>query len=264
MRRLVTTILDELRGRDAPGDETGDGVFEVRRTLLLLSAAAAVSLLTPRVSAARQIAPAATANRTTWSEFLTACVPGAVERHANTSASGQDAYLYWIASMASRLDASTIPKGKLAPFGGFEPIIETGPAYFGKPFFVIEWRMAPNANLPPHNHPQISVCTVCTDGEARLRNYDVVGAAPAYTSSQPFQVRNTHDELLTPGRINCLSAVRDNVHTLRAGPRGASGIDITTYHGKDEGFSFLTIDGKPRDPDRQIYDAVWTKRSTDR
>lgn len=260
LREVALAVIDAVRRHETEMAETEDGLFETRRRLLWLTAATAVSLAMPRATAARPRSLASADGMLAWDAFLEACLPGALERHANATASGQDAYLYWIASMTARLDRSTIPKAKLAAFGGFDPLVETGPAYFGKPFFVIAWRMAPHAVLPPHTHPRISVCTLCTEGEARIRNFEVSGAAPDPASTKSFQVRATRDELLTPGRLSDLSAVRDNIHTLRAGPAGASGIDITTYHGKDEGFSFLDIVGKPRDPESQVYDAVWRKR----
>ena len=70
-------------------------------------------------------------------------------------------------------------------------------------------------------------------------------------------MQETHDELLTAGRINTLSAVRDNIHTFAAGPDGARGIDITTYHGPDQGFAFLDIDHEPTDARGRLYRAVW-------
>lgn len=239
-------------------DEVADGVFETRRSMLLLPFAAAALMLTSGSSAKAQTM--ASQGKLGWDEFLKQSVPTAIELHKDSSAAGQDAYLFWLASMSSRLDIASMPKGKLGSFANLDPPVEAGPAYFGKPFFIIEWRMAPNAYLPPHNHPNGSVCTVCTDGDARIRNFQPEGATPEFASKDTFRVRETHDELLTAGRINNLSAVRDNIHTFKAGKKGARGFDISTYHGKDAGFSFLEIGNKPLQMDERTFEAYWVKR----
>ena len=83
---------------------------------------------------------------------------------------------------------------------------------------------------------------------------------PKFSSKKEFKVQETHNEILTSGRINTLSAKRDNIHTFKAGKDGARGIDITTYHGKDAGFSFLDIEKKASDKEKRIYKAIWKKR----
>lgn len=237
--------------------EEFDGVFELRRKIVF--GVPASLLLMPKLafgSSRKRIESGGLA----WEQFLAECLPKATELSKDPSASGQDAYLFWLASMLSRLDAETMPKGKLQSFADLQPVVETGPSYFGKPFFVIEWRMAPNAYLPPHNHPNISVCTVCTDGDAILKNYQPEGETPEFASQSAFKVRQTNEQLLTAGRINALSAVRDNIHTFKAGKRGARGFDVTTYHGKDAGFSFLDIAGRPSATDDRLFEATWRKK----
>jgi hypothetical protein len=113
--------------------------------------------------------------------------------------------------------------------------------------------------LPPHCHPNASVCTLGIEGEARIRNFEIAGEAPNFSSKETFRVRETHNEIIAPGRLNTLSALRDNIHTFQAGKQGARGIDISTYHGPDVGFSFLNIADKPRDSERWVYEAAWKK-----
>ena len=99
------------------------------------------------------------------------------------------------------------------------------------------------------------------EGEAQIRNFEIIGETPEFSSRKTFLVRETHNEIIAPGRINTLSSMRDNTHTFQAGKNGARGIDISTYHGSDVGFSFLDIAGRPRDPDSQIYEATWKGQS---
>ena len=194
-----------------------------------------------------------------WKEFLEQCLPVAERLHRDPSRSGQDAYLYWLGSMAARLRPVDVPRAKLGRFGPFEPPVRFGVSFRGQPFFIVEWWLEPGATLPPHCHPNASVCTLGIEGEARIRNFEIAGDAPVFSSRRAFLVRETHDEIMAPGRLNTLSATRDNIHTFQAGPRGARGIDISTYHGPDVGFSFLDIDGRPKDARRRIHEAAWKK-----
>jgi hypothetical protein len=194
-----------------------------------------------------------------WEDFLKECLPSARELHQNSSRQGQEAYLRWLSYMAVRLRAAELPKAKLGKFKELEPASYFGVGYRGDPFFIVEWRMEPGAYLPPHCHPNASVCTVGLDGEARIRNFELTGEVPEFSSTKTFRVRETHNEIITAGRINALSALRDNIHTFQAGKDGAHGIDITTYHGPNVGFSHLELSGKAIDEQQRIYDAVWKK-----
>ena len=62
-------------------------------------------------------------------------------------------------------------------------------------------------------------------------------------------------------RINALSSLRDNIHTFQAGRNGARGIDISTYHGPDVGFSFLDIAATPKETERRTFEAAWKGQS---
>jgi len=192
-----------------------------------------------------------------WNEFLRQALPQATELQRDASPQGQDAYLHWLASMAARLRLTTVPDTKLGRFGQLDPAVYFGPSYRGKPFFIIEWRLEPGATLPPHCHPNASVCTVGIAGEARVRNFEIVGLAPEFASRQAFHVRETHNEILTPGRSNTLSATRDNIHTFQAGKQGARGMDISAYHGPVVGYSFLELENKPVDAEQRLFEAVW-------
>jgi hypothetical protein len=241
-----------------------------RRRLLWLSAltGAAIFGRSPQISARSmtKIYPDKTIADTNqnaidlgWDDFLKQCVPVAEELHRDSSKSGQNAYLYWVASMVARLRLKDLPRAKLGRYGTLDPPVHFGRSFRGKPFFIVEWALEPGAVLPPHCHPNASVCTLGIEGEARIRNFEIVGDAPDFSSKQTFQVRETHNEIIAPGRLNTLSALRDNIHTFQAGKQGARGIDISTYHGPDVGFSFLDISDKARVAEQRIYEAVWKK-----
>jgi predicted metal-dependent enzyme (double-stranded beta helix superfamily) len=151
-----------------------------------------------------------------------------------------DEYLWLLASLASRIDA--VPSTQMQEVPWTKPPVSFGMASKGSPFIVLEWQLAPGAVLPPHNHPNASVCTVGLDGEAIVENYEVSGAAPAYESKDLFRVRRTHQEVIAAKRVNTVAPHRDNIHTFRGGAKGARGIDITSMHGAMGPFSYLKIE----------------------
>jgi len=150
-----------------------------------------------------------------------------------------------------------IPDSRLGPYTSVDSRVWFGPSFRGAPFFIIQWRMEPGASLPPHNHPNASVCTVGFAGEVRLRNFEIVGEPPAYDSKKTFRVRETRDETMKRGKINTLNPVRDNIHCFRVGKEGARGLDINTLHGQTNAFSFLDMSENPLDSENRIYEATW-------
>jgi hypothetical protein len=249
-----------------PKIEAAPGFFETRRRMLWLPLFAlpvafgrAGKLFAKQMNQEGSMAGSATIPQgpLDWESFLKQCLPVASELHKDSSASGQEAYLHWLASMIARARAAEIPKAKLGRFGKLQPAVSFGVSYRGTPFFIVEWKLEPWAILPPHCHPNASVCTVGLEGEARIRNFEIVGQAPEFSSRQSFLVRETHNEIIAQGRTNTLSSLRDNIHTFQAGPGGARGIDITSLHGPDVGFSFLDIGVKPKEPEGRTYEASW-------
>jgi hypothetical protein len=239
--------------------ECSTGTIIERRHFLWLPVMTAAALIAPKSLKAAGTS-AFIEGTLTWEDFIKDCLPKAAELHKDSSKAGQDAYLFWIASMAARLNLGTVPKAKLGKYNDVSPAVEFGLSYRGVPFFVVEWQMSPHACFPPHNHPNASVCTVGIEGEARIRNFEIVGEAPEFSSHQKFKVRETHSGVISAGRINALSAQRDNIHTFQVGKDGARGIDISTYHGPDIGFSFLGIEEKnPIDREQKIFAANWIK-----
>lgn len=188
----------------------------------------------------------------TWAEFLQQA-----EGLGGVKLAGDqvDQYVHRLASLAVQVRG--IPAARVFPFATLQPPVYFGPSHKGAGLIIIEWKLAPGAVLPPHNHPNYSICTLGLEGEARLSNYEVVGDAPEFSSSKSFQVRKTNTQWMRPGVVNTMAPQRDNIHTFTAGKDGARGIDIGTLHGTDQGFSFLKLTEKPVDPARDIFEARW-------
>src|SRR3954468_13573327 len=118
--------------KEIENTEIAAGFFIERRRFLWLPVLAAVALTSPKYLLAgenRSVPQSAM----TWEDFIKECVPTAAELHKDSTAQGQDAYLYWIASMASRLDLKTIPEARLGSFGDLNPPVEFGVGYRGVP-----------------------------------------------------------------------------------------------------------------------------------
>lgn len=213
-----------------------------RHLVTATTATALIGFFAPRVLAAP-------ANK--WEEFL------AEARERGKKLLEQDGvpvdeYLWLLASLASRIDA--VPQSQMQEVPWTKPAVSFGLASKGAPFVVIEWHLAAGAVLPPHNHPNASVCTVGLDGEAIVENYELAGAVPAYDSKDVFRVRRTHQEIISAKRVNTVSPHRDNIHTFRAGAKGARGIDITSMHGATAPFSYLKIEDAV---DATTFSARW-------
>jgi hypothetical protein len=240
--------------------EVFPGIYERRYFLRgsLTAVAAIVALRATPKSVLAQTpikSTAAGADGLAWDEFLKQSVPIAKQLIADPAFS-VDEYLYRIGSLATRLQ--DIPNSTLGSYKTVEPRVWFGPSFRGSPFFIIQWRMEPGAVLPPHNHPNASVCTLGFEGEVRLRNFEIIGEAPDYPSKKTFRVRETRNEMMSHGRINTLSPSRDNIHCFQVGSEGARGIDINTLHGKTNDFRFLEISKTPADSDKLIFEAAWS------
>jgi len=237
--------------------EVFPGRFE-RRYFLggSLSSLAAMVLLNGATSLAQNSDNASLSKRDKlgWEEFLKLSVPVAQQLTADPAFS-VDEYLYRLASLATRL--SEIPDSRLGPYTSVDPRVSFGPSFRGSPFFIIQWRMEPGAFLPPHNHPNASVCTLAYEGEMELKNFEIMGEVPDYASKKSFRLRETHSDIMTQGRINTLSPTRDNIHCFRSGKQGARGIDISTLHGKMAPFSFLEISDQPVHSENRVFEAIW-------
>jgi hypothetical protein len=195
----------------------------------------------------------------TWEEFIARITAVAKEAYGSGEFD-EDVYLYRLAAEAAR--AVDVPAAaKMGRFAKLDPAVEFGLVHRAMPIAIVQWKLAPNAWLPPHNHPHYDVLTVGLEGEAVITHYDFDGDAPPFEAASKFAVRRTRETLIAARRMSPLTSLRDNIHTFRAGAKGARGIDINTPKGKDIGFSFLEIAREPLDADRGTYEAKWTKLS---
>ncbi len=170
-----------------------------------------------------------------------------------------DEYLSRLASLGAGLRPGDVPQGKLGRFAGYDPPVELGPIHRELPIVIIQWKFAPGAVLPPHNHTPAHVLSLCIEGECRVRHFDAVGAPPL-DSRETFRIRETENRVLRAGRSTSLTPARDNIHTFEAGPEGALGFDINTFLPGEGDWSMLELDessGRPLKGYERIFEARW-------
>ena len=234
------------------------GYSEQRRALVIGAPAALACILSSQ--SALVAAMDATSSDIALQRFLDESLDRALQLKSDASAGGQDEYVTFLESAVTTIRNVSAEPLSQTSWKGFDPGVFLGNSGRNRAFFIVQWRLAPGAFLPPHCHPRTSVCTLGLEGSSTLRHFEVPADAPSYRDdrSTEFLVRETRQLDLTSGTTSTLTEHRDNVHLFEAGPDGARGIDVTTDYGGDGSFSFLEFDHRrPEIPAERAYRARW-------
>ena len=233
--------------------------YSEQRRMLVIGAPAGLALLLS--SQSQLLAAMDEANSDAELEkFLSESLDRALELKADVSADGQDKYVEYLANLVTAIGDVSADALSSTSWQGFDPGVFIGMSGRNRAFFVVQWRLAPGAFLPPHCHPRTSVCTLGLEGTSVLRHFEVGPDAPSYRSDREteFLIRETRRLELHAGMTSTLTEQRDNIHLFEAGPDGARGIDVTSDYGGDGTFSFLEFDRhRPEDASGSIYRARW-------
>jgi len=237
--------------------EISPGFFIERRAVLAGLGGALLTSMPLAGTVAADIEPQG--DGLSFEQFLVRANPVAQSLVGNTSTGGQDHYLRSVAALASGLHSVPLP-GKWNSSEQGEPpeSYRIGFNRGGDPFRVLHWRLEPGAACRPHAHTYGNVVSVGLAGVARVRNFEVVGE-PDYAFGGTFLVRQTVDQLLTPGSVNLVSLNRNYIHGFVAGPDGARGLDITTPLKPRPAHStpYLSIGKSPVDAITNMFEASW-------
>jgi hypothetical protein len=161
----------------------------------------------------------------------------------------EEAYLLHLASLLCRLGPR--PVGAERPRGMMYPHHRT-------PYFmVMQINMSPGAALPWHDHRDYNGVILGLEGSVRARNFEILGDNPIPPAGQSFEIRQTADTVVEPGRVSTLARNRDNIHDLRAGPGGARLLDVFTFFPGSAGSHYLAVDETPVEGRPDIYTARW-------
>jgi len=231
------------------------GITVERRTLLWLPVAAAGGSWLARAPGAGLAEEGGSFSALTHAEFGQRWQKLAQEL-VPLSPEHDESYAAQLAGLVARLPIAALPPlekpRRSAGLAG-------GPTWFLQPCVMVEFRMDPGAILRPHNHPPQIVLTLCAEGEAAYRHFEIEGAAPPCTEIDgAFRVRETRAGILRPGRTTSLTRARDGIHGFVAGKQGARIVDFTVATTPDvETFSYIDLSPTADDPERRVYEAIW-------
>jgi hypothetical protein len=250
--------LGELAAVATPSaarDEIADGVTIERRGLLWLSAAAIAACVgsAPRLVAQshQDLAPP-THGKLGHAELLAELLPQARQLIAS-GGKDEETYLLAVAAALLRLREPNASMGNA--MSDFRKQHQREGERF--PLGFTAMRLQPGRGFAPHDHLDYNGVILGVEGEVRIRNFDFCGEVPAIDSGKTFEIRETRDDLILPGRFSTLGQRRENVHELVSGEAGALVLDLFTFFSPEAGSRFLDVAAKPRDAARRIYEATW-------
>lgn len=167
----------------------------------------------------------------------------------SADSANEEAYLLHLGSLLCRLGPQ--------PLGAEKPRGMMHAEHHSPYFMVVQINMAPGAALPFHDHRDYNGVILGLEGSVHARNYEILGGNPLPPKDQPFQIRQSVDAQVEPGRISTLTRKRDNIHDLRAGPAGARLLDVFTFFPGEDGSHYLSVDDAPVAGQPNVYCARW-------
>lgn len=97
----------------------------------------------------------------------------------------------------------------------------------GRPFVVTALSMAAGCRLPAHCHPGGGGISICIDGAVTIRHYDLVAGSPPYSETgATAEIDPVSVTRLDQNQFTLFTPTQANLHELRAGPDGATVVDI--------------------------------------
>jgi len=239
--------------------EVGDGVLVERRSVLWLSAAAVTAVLSGssslRAQQAQEPETRKKPGKLSFEQFLEQLYPQA-HRLVESKGEDEEAYLMTVAAAMSRLtDANAPIRAAMQQFSKDNQ--KAGERF---PIGAMAMQLQAGKGFSHHDHLNYNGVIMGLQGEVRIRNYDFHGAVPAIDSSDTFQIRETRDDLILPGRFSSLGQTRENIHDLVAGKDGARVLDVFTFFATDATSRYLEVADQPRDAEARIYEATWQQR----
>lgn len=240
----------QMHDDSCAGDELLRGVIIERRQFLRISlgALAALTINIGQPASARQASKAQTL--LSWDDLIERAIPLA-ERLTESLSPNEEAYLIKLSGLIQRRGA--VPK---AYFNLAQPVA-THESLRRFPLLVLQFRLAPGAAIPYHDHRDYNGVLTIVEGAMRIRSFEILGAGPRPPRGRTFQIRETDNVMLTKGAQSTLSRTRDNIHDLRAGPEGARFIDFFTFFHQGAHSVYLNVAEQPSDSAKRIFHASW-------
>lgn len=249
---------DAILTDERPSRAVGDGVLLERRSVLRLSAATVAAGLAAcagpgRVAAGTAPTRPLPSETLDVAEFLARMSPRA-GRFIASGGAREEAYLMAVGELMKRLETPTRAQAREATLDHYRRRRDAGEP---RDVVVMMFALEPGKGFSHHDHRDYNGVILGVEGEAHVRNYDILGDDPVPPEGDVFRIRQTRDDLILPGRLSTLGTSRDNVHELIAGPEGATVLDVFTFMNEDARSYFMEVDPEPRDAERKIFDATW-------
>lgn len=167
----------------------------------------------------------------------------------------EDRYLANVASLMQRLNAPSRDDVRQAMMDFRDKHGATGPKSLG--IALVVYGLEDGRGFDHHDHRNYNGVIMGLEGEVRCRNFEIVGDELVPPKGQTFQIRQTRDHIVRPGEFSSLGIRTDNIHEVIAGSGGAKVLDAFTFFESDARSYSMTVDEKPRDAARGIFDAAW-------
>jgi hypothetical protein len=173
----------------------------------------------------------------------------------------EESYLYTVGRLLDRVRSST-------PWRIFSvgEDMEIDMSVCFPPVLMYEVRMEPHAITSLHDHRYYNGVLVVTEGDARVRNFELVetedlepglSVNPQAVHRDEILIRETKDQRLSRKRSSALTQDRDNIHIVEAGEKGCVLLDFFTCFRPGARSHELDWDTTPVDAQKKIYRAVW-------
>jgi len=256
---------DEILTDERPSRAVGDGVLLERRSVLRLSAATLAAALASCAAASKEAPSSGTSTppeepppplegeSLDVARFLAEMSPRA-QHFIASGGRREEAYLMAVGELMARLETPTRAEAREATIGHLRRRRDAGQP---RDVVVAMFALDPGKGFSHHDHRDYNGVILGVEGEAHVRNYDILGDDPVPPEGEVFRIRQTRDDLILPGRFSTLGTSRDNVHELIAGPEGATVLDVFTFMNEEATSYFMDVDPEPRDADQRIFDATW-------
>lgn len=252
---------DCILSDERPQEGVADGVLLQRRSFFRLSAATIAAGLAASCATVAGGKGAGTAlldepptgETLDLAEFMAQMSPRAKQFIASGGAL-EEAYLMSVGELMARLETPTYDQA----MGATQAHVESRRSV-GAPleFVAVMFQLEPGKGFPHHDHRNYNGVILGVEGEVHIKNYDFVNGSVVPPEGATFQIRQTRDERILPGRFSTLGTSRDNIHVVTAGPEGATVLDVFTFMTEDAKSYDMDVEAEPRDAERGIFDATW-------
>jgi hypothetical protein len=175
-----------------------------------------------------------------WSAFVEDLVPEAESVFAKQT--DEHTYVRRLATMLQRVGPQRGAMGgrsdRRTPH-----VIELGRE---QRFLINQYEIPERRGFSFHDHRDHNGVLLVLNGRVRIRGFDFVTSAPGVPlttdgSEYDLLIRETFDHAFRPGECSSVTALKDNIHDVRALEGGCTLVDVFTWMGPDPRSTYLEV-----------------------